>query len=62
MTASKKSPLLGSFCAKTSEQVQFLIAGGGSPPTVYICGACVDISAAIIEKSKASGSAPPPPN
>ena len=50
-----------SFCGKTADQVQFLVAGGGDPPTVYICGGCVDISVSIIEKSKASGTAPSAP-
>ena len=62
MKALEKPLLQCSFCGKTSEQVQFLLAGGGSPPTVYICGGCVEASSAIIEKTKASGSAPPPPN
>lgn len=62
MKALEKSPLQCSFCGKTTEQVQFLLAGGGTPPTVYICGGCVETSAAIIEKTKASGSAPPAPN
>jgi ATP-dependent Clp protease ATP-binding subunit ClpX len=51
------APLQCSFCGKTADQVQFLLSGG-TPPTVYICGACVDIGAAIIEKTKASGTAP----
>ena len=46
-----------SFCGKDKDHVQFLIAG----PTVYICGKCVDLCVDIIERTKASGSAPPPP-
>jgi hypothetical protein len=61
MKATEKQSLLCSFCGKTAEQVQFLLAGGGDPPTVYICGGCVDISSTIIQKTKASGSAPPAP-
>lgn|ERR1022692_3691667 len=61
MKALEKPLLQCSFCAKTSEQVQFLLAGG-APPTAYICGGCVEASSAIIEKTKASGSAPPLPN
>ena len=61
MKALEKPLLQCSFCGKTSEQVQFLLAGGGTPPTVYICGGCVEASSAIIEKTKASGSAPPLP-
>ena len=56
-----KAEMKCSFCGKTAEQVRFLLAGGGTPPTVYICGDCVDISAGIVEKAKASGSAPPAP-
>jgi hypothetical protein len=62
MKEVEKQALNCSFCGKTADQVQFLLAGGGTPPTVYICGGCVDISAAIIEKSKASGTAPPAPH
>jgi hypothetical protein len=61
MKATEKQPLQCSFCGKTAEQVRFLVAGGGNPPSVYICGGCVDLSADIIEKTKASGSAPPAP-
>ncbi len=61
MKATTHLPLQCSFCGKTSEQVQFLLAGGGNPPSVYICGGCVDISAAIIAKTKASGAAPAAP-
>jgi hypothetical protein len=56
-----KSEMKCSFCGKTAEQVRFLLAGGGTPPTVYICGDCVDISADIVEKAKASGNVPPAP-
>lgn len=61
MKATDKPTLQCSFCGKTAEQVQFLLAGGGNPPSVYICGGCVDISASIIEKTKASGTAPAAP-
>jgi len=61
MKATEKAPLQCSFCGKTSEQVQFLLAGGGNPPSVYICGGCVDISTTIIEKTKASGNVPAAP-
>ena len=61
MTPTDKQTLQCSFCGKTAEQVQFLVAGGGDPPTVYICGGCVDISVGIIEKTKASGNAPAAP-
>ncbi len=61
MKAMEKQPLQCSFCGKTAEHVQFLVAGGGNPPTVYICGGCIDTSVSIIEKSKASGTAPPTP-
>ncbi len=61
MKATDQQPLQCSFCGKTAEQVQFLLAGGGNPPSVYICGGCVDISASIIEKTKASGNAPAAP-
>jgi hypothetical protein len=61
MKATEKPPLQCSFCGKTADQVQFLLAGGGAPPTVYICGGCVDISSDIIEKTKASGNAPAAP-
>jgi ClpX C4-type zinc finger len=46
-----------SFCGKDKDHVQFLIAG----PKVFICGGCVELCVDIINKSKASGTAPPPP-
>ena len=61
MKALGKSELKCSFCGKSAEQVKFMVGGGGTPPTVYICGDCVDISAGIVKKAKASGSAPSAP-
>ena len=61
MQGKDKLPLHCSFCGKTDAQVQFLIAGGGNPPTVYICGKCTDACVAIIERTKASGNAPAAP-
>jgi hypothetical protein len=61
MKAMEQHPLQCSFCGKTAQQVQFLVAGGGNPPSVYICGECVDLSVSIIEKTKASGNAPSAP-
>jgi hypothetical protein len=46
-----------SFCGRDKDHVQFLIAG----PKVFICGGCVDLCVDIIDKTKASGAAPPPP-
>lgn len=56
LTPGKKE-LRCSFCGKDKDHVQFLIAG----PAVFICGGCVDLCVGIIEKTKASGSAPPMP-
>lgn len=58
MQHGEKKPLRCSFCAKSENEVTYLIAGGAG--TVYICGACVDICVDIINKTKASGPAPNP--
>ncbi|HYB92192.1 MAG TPA: ClpX C4-type zinc finger protein [Candidatus Binataceae bacterium] len=58
MQHGTKRTLHCSFCGKSEEQVTYLLAGGSG--TVYICGGCVDICAGIINKTKASGSAPAP--
>jgi hypothetical protein len=57
MDATAQPDLRCSFCGKGKDHVQFLIAG----PKVYICGGCVDLCVDIINKTKASGTAPPPP-
>jgi hypothetical protein len=57
MDATAQAELRCSFCGKDKDHVQFLIAG----PKVFICGGCVDLCVDIINKTKASGIAPPPP-
>lgn len=61
MEATETAKLRCSFCGKSADDVTYLLAGGGKPPDVYICDACVNICVAIIEKTKASGSAQNPP-
>ncbi len=48
----KKEKLHCSFCGKTQDEVQKLIAG----PSVYICNECVDLCNEILEEEmKAEG-------
>jgi alkylhydroperoxidase/carboxymuconolactone decarboxylase family protein YurZ len=46
-----------SFCGKSQEQVQRLIAGPGG---VYICNECVDLCREIIEQEQAGAPSPQP--
>lgn len=43
-----------SFCAKTENEIEKLVAG----PGVYICNNCVDLCARIIANEKSSGRVP----
>ncbi|RME67337.1 MAG: ATP-dependent Clp protease ATP-binding subunit ClpX, partial [Nitrospirae bacterium] len=52
---AKKEKLHCSFCGKTQDEVQKLIAG----PSVYICNECVDLCNEILEeemKAESKGS------
>jgi len=51
-----KEELRCSFCGKTAHEVTYLMAGGAAP-RAYICDACVDAAAKIVEKNRQS---PPP--
>ncbi|MGI8688646.1 MAG: ClpX C4-type zinc finger protein [Thermomicrobiales bacterium] len=58
-----KSPRKGSrmqyhcsFCGKSQDEVQRLIAGPGG---VYICDECVDLCQEIVEDGESAGSEPP---
>ena len=46
-----KSLITCSFCRKTQDQVDKLIAG----PNVYICNECVDLCCSIIESEPSTG-------
>ena len=48
-----KNTLYCSFCGKSQDQVQRLIAGPGG---VYICDECVDLCREIIEEEQSSTS------
>ncbi|HKM99833.1 MAG TPA: ClpX C4-type zinc finger protein [Candidatus Binataceae bacterium] len=54
MSLLGKKGLRCSFCGKDDDHVQFLLAG----PKVFICGECVDKCVEIIDRTKASGTAP----
>lgn len=47
----RDKPVTCSFCHKTQEQVEKLIAG----PGVYICDECIELCSSIIEEETASG-------
>jgi alkylhydroperoxidase/carboxymuconolactone decarboxylase family protein YurZ len=47
-----------SFCGKSQEQVQRLIAGPGG---VYICNECINLCHEIIEQEQAGAPSPKPP-
>ena len=44
----KKSPLSCSFCGKTQDEIERLIAG----PNAHICNECVDLCANIIHEER----------
>jgi hypothetical protein len=56
----RKGLLRCSFCGKSSDQVEQLLAG----PTVYICNECVDLCNDLVEDwdKRGSGMAAPPTN
>jgi hypothetical protein len=58
MERGAKKTLHCSFCGKSETEITYLLAGGDG--TVHICGGCVEACIAIINKTKASGSAPNP--
>ena len=43
-----------SFCTKSADEVQTLVAGAG----VFICNECVDLCALVIADRRASGASP----
>ena len=62
-----EAPHTCSFCSKSADQVQYLIAGPGS---VYICDECIDLRRKILEgdgvvfplhPNQDTSSLPPPP-
>jgi ATP-dependent Clp protease ATP-binding subunit ClpX len=59
MEHTDKAHMRCSFCGKSAEQVTHMIGG---PPTIFICGECVDLCVDIINKARASGSTAPPSN
>ena len=49
MQQSTPAPITCSFCAKTSHEVEVMVAG----PNIYICNECVDLSVSIIAEQRA---------
>ena len=56
MTATVETTPHCSFCAKTSSEVERLIAG----PGVYICDGCVGLCNTILEQARDAGPQPAP--
>lgn len=54
MPKSRIAVLSCSFCGKTTDQVNHLVAG----PAVYICDECVDLCAEICENDRTKHAAP----
>jgi len=52
-----KEELRCSFCGRTADEVTYLMAGGAAP-RAYICDACVDAAAKIVEKNRQTSPSP----
>lgn len=48
-----------SFCGKTKQETEFVIAG---PPRIFICAECIDLCASILleSRTKRAQTTPPP--